>query len=45
MQMVIAMVWNILYPTRIKWQTSNSDDIMVNDLSGDILHSCSVLKQ
>jgi len=45
MQMLIAMVRNILYPTRIKWQTSSSDDIMVNDLSGHILHSCSVLKQ
>lgn len=45
MQMLIAMVWNILYPTRIKWQTSSSDDIMVYDLSSDIPHSCSVLKQ
>lgn len=43
--MLIATVWNILYPTKIKWQNSSSDDIMVNDLSGDILHSYSVLKQ
>lgn len=45
MQILIATVWNILYSTRIKWQTSSPDDIMVNDLSSDILHSCSVLKQ
>lgn len=45
MKMLIAMLWNILYPSRIKWQTSRSDDIVVNDLSSDIVHSYSVLKQ